>query len=74
MTPVELAIMLLTVIVSILSIIIIALIVAVIILIGKIKKVTENAHVISNNVVNLTSWLQPKAVFSAAVKAFRKNK
>lgn len=73
MSPVEVAIILLTVIVVMLSVIIVILLSLIVAVLMKVRRLAERAEVITQNVASATAWLSPTTVFSAAVRAFRKR-
>lgn len=72
MDQIEIAIMLLTVLVTILSLVLIVLLALVVVVLNKVNKVVEDARQITDNLSSATAWLSPTTIFSAAVRAFRK--
>lgn len=72
MDQIEIAIMLLTVLVTILSLVLIVLLALVVIVLNKVNKVVEDTRQITDNLSSATAWLSPTTVFSAAMRAFRK--
>lgn len=72
MDQIEIAIMLLTVLVTILSLVLIVLLALVVIVLNKVNGMVEDARKITDNLSSATAWLSPTTVFSAARRVFRK--
>ncbi|MGO3702149.1 MAG: hypothetical protein ACTJG2_03120 [Candidatus Saccharimonadales bacterium] len=72
MSPVEIAIILLTVVVVLLSVVILALLVLAVVVLAKLRRIANTAEEVTQNLAAVTAWLSPTTVFSAAVRAFRK--
>ncbi len=73
MDPIEVAIVLLTVVVVILSVITLVLLALVVTILMKLRKLADRAELVTQNLVSATAWLSPTTVFSAAARAFRKK-
>ncbi len=74
MSPIEVSIVLLTVVVVLLSVVILALLISAVVLLVKLRRIANQAEEITQNVAAATAWLSPTTVFSAAVRAFRKER